>query len=64
MMNTMRLRPHLNYDYFPAATLENIEKWAAKVEVPLYAIDDQTAIQVIDGKVEVISEGEWKLFGS
>jgi dipeptidase E len=56
------LRPHLNANYFPAATLENMEKWAAKVEVPLYAIDDQTAIKVVDGTVEVISEGEWKLF--
>jgi dipeptidase E len=39
-----------------------MEKWSAKVAVPLYAIDDQTAIQVVDGEVEVISEGEWKLF--
>jgi peptidase E len=56
------IRPHLNADYFPIATLENMEKWAAKVDVPLYAIDDQSAIKVIDGEVEVISEGEWKLF--
>jgi dipeptidase E len=56
------LRPHLNADYFPSATLENMEKWAAKVDVPLYAIDDQTAIKVDDGTVEVISEGKWKLF--
>jgi dipeptidase E len=55
-------RPHLNSKDFPAATLENMEKWAAKVEVPLYAIDNQTALKVVDGKVEVISEGEWKLF--
>jgi len=56
------IRPHLNADYFPAATLENMEKWAAKIDVPLYAFDDQTAIKVVDGKVEVISEGEWKKF--
>jgi len=56
------IRPHLNADYFPVATLENMEKWAAKVDVPLYAFDDQTAIKVVDGKVEVVSEGEWKLF--
>jgi dipeptidase E len=30
--------------------------------VPSYAIDDQTAIKVIGGNVEVISEGHWKLF--
>ena len=56
------IRPHLNADYFPAATLENMEKWATKIDVPLYAFDDQTAIKVVDGKVEVISEGEWKKF--
>jgi len=56
------IRPHLNADYFPLATLENMAKWAAKVDVPLYAFDDQSAIKVVDGEVEVISEGEWKLF--
>jgi dipeptidase E len=30
--------------------------------VPAYAIDDQTAIKVVDGNVEVITEGHWKLF--
>ena len=64
---TMRLvdsviRPHLNSKMVPKATLENVEKWAARVDVPLYAIDDQTALKVIDGKVEVITEGKWKLF--
>jgi len=56
------LRPHLHADYFPTASLENMEHWAAKVDVPLYAIDDQTAIKVVDGAVEVVSEGQWKRF--
>ncbi len=56
------MRPHLNADYFPQATLERMEQAAAKVDVPLYAFDDQTAIKVVDGEVNVISEGEWKLF--
>ena len=38
------------------------EKWAAGMTVPAYAIDDETAIKVTDGTVEVISEGHWKLF--
>jgi hypothetical protein len=29
---------------------------------PLYAIDDETAIKVVDGEVEVVSEGAWRLF--
>jgi hypothetical protein len=38
------------------------ERWAAGMPVPCYAIDDQTAIEVTDGAVEVVSEGHWKLF--
>jgi dipeptidase E len=40
----------------------NAEKWAGRLPVPAYAIDDQTAVAVIDGTVEVVSEGHWKLF--
>jgi dipeptidase E len=52
--------PHLNA--FPQNTLPDAERWAADIGVPAYAIDEQTAIQVSDGTVEVISEGQWKLF--
>ena len=38
-----------------------IEAWAAGLSVPAYVIDDQTAITVVDGKVEVVTEGNWKL---
>lgn len=40
----------------------NIQRWAAKVPAPTYAIDDQTAIKVVGDTVEVVSEGRWKLF--
>jgi dipeptidase E len=56
------IRPHLGADYFPQATLENVEKWAARIDYPLYALDDQSALKVVDGKVEVVSSGAWKLF--
>jgi dipeptidase E len=46
----------------PENTLANAEKWAASIGAPCYAIDDETAIKVTDGTVEVISEGHWKLF--
>jgi hypothetical protein len=46
----------------PDASLANVERWAAEVPVPTYAIVDQTAIQVTDGTVEIISEGHWTLF--
>jgi len=55
------LFPHLEREDMPDTSLANIEKWAAGIPVPAYAIDDQTAIKVVDGTVEVISEGHWKL---
>ena len=39
------------------------EHWAARIGGPAYAIDDQTGIQVVDGRAEVISEGNWRYFG-
>ncbi len=53
--------PHLDHPEMADATLSNIEKWAAGIPVPTYAIDDNTAIRVVDGTVDVISEGEWRL---
>lgn len=54
--------PHLGM--LPYNTMAAAEKWAAGMQGPAYAIDDQTAIKVIDGEVEVVSEGNWKLFSS
>jgi dipeptidase E len=53
--------PHLNL--FPTNTMADAERWAAEIGVPAYAIDEQTAIKVVDGSVEVISEGQWTKFG-
>jgi dipeptidase E len=54
--------PHLDHPNLPDNSIADAEKWAARLSVPAYAIDDQTAIQVTDGVVEVISEGHWKFF--
>ncbi|RDB34250.1 peptidase E [Exiguobacterium sp. RIT594] len=54
--------PHLDHELLPENTLDEAVKWAADLTGPSYAIDDQTAIQVVDGVVEVISEGHWKRF--
>ncbi len=54
--------PHVDHPDLPENTMANAEKWAAGMPVPAYAIDDQTAIRVTDGNVEVVSEGHWKLF--
>jgi dipeptidase E len=56
------LLPHLDHDDHPESTTARVERMAAEVPVPTYGIDDQTAIQVTDDAVEVVSEGHWKLF--
>jgi len=56
------LLPHLDHADHPESTTEKIARMAANVPVPTYGIDDDTALQVVDGTVEVISEGYWKLF--
>ncbi len=58
------LHPHLDAEYMPMASLAHLEKWAAGVAVPAYAIDDQTALKVINSEVSVVSEGHWKCFTS
>jgi len=58
----LALLPHVGHERFPENSLANCEKWSSKLPVPLYAIDDQTAIKVVDGTAEVVSEGHWKLF--
>ncbi|HEX9036148.1 MAG TPA: Type 1 glutamine amidotransferase-like domain-containing protein [Ktedonobacterales bacterium] len=55
------IAPHLDYPTFPENSMAELEKWAAKMHVPAYLIDDETAIQVVGGVIEVISEGHWKL---
>jgi dipeptidase E len=52
--------PHLGL--LPDNTMAGAEKWAAEIAGPAYAIDDETAIKVTDGTVEVVSEGEWRRF--
>jgi dipeptidase E len=54
--------PHLESPDHPDASLPNAEKWAAHIPAPTYAIDDETAITVVDGATRVVSEGQWKLF--
>ncbi len=56
------LFPHLDHERSPQNSLANAERWAAGRPVPTYAIDDQTAIKVTDGAVEIVTEGHWKLF--
>jgi dipeptidase E len=54
--------PHVDHELLPENTMAAAQGWAAGLPVPGYAIDDETAIRVVDGAVDVVSEGHWKLF--
>jgi dipeptidase E len=54
--------PHLDQPDLPENTMAAAERWAAGLGGPAYAIDGETAIKVVDGTVEVVSEGNWKPF--
>jgi dipeptidase E len=54
--------PHVDHPDLPENTMAAAEQWAAGLSNPAYAIDDDTAIMVVDGTVEVVSEGHWKRF--
>lgn len=56
--------PHLDHPDLPENTMADAERWARDIGGPSYAIDDQTAIEVVDGAVRVVSEGRWKHFAA
>src|SRR5436305_5581775 len=58
------LLPHLDHENHPESSTPKVERMAAEVGVPTYGIDDQTAIKVVDGTAEVVTEGHWKLFAA
>jgi dipeptidase E len=53
--------PHLALEGQPGNSITEAQQWAAGISGPAYAIDDQTAITVVDDTIEVISEGHWQL---
>ena len=54
--------PHLDNESLPDNTMAAARKWAAGLDCVAYAIDDETAICVVDGVVDVVSEGHWHRF--
>lgn len=52
--------PHLDHPDMPGNTLRHATEWATGIDGPSYAIDDHTAIVVVDGEVDVVSEGQWR----
>lgn len=54
--------PHLDHEQLPKNTFSHAASWAAGLECPAYAIDDETAIRVVGTDVDVVSEGKWHRF--
>ena len=54
--------PHLDHPSLPENTMPAAESWAAGLGNPAYAIDDDTAIRVVDGDVDIVTEGTWRYF--
>ncbi len=52
-------RPHLNSPDFPKVRKQFLEKIRKKLKYPLYALDDQSALKISNGKIQVISEGKY-----
>ena len=54
--------PHLNSPHFPNLREENVKKIAERIPKKIYAMDDNGALKVVDGMIEVVSEGEYLEF--
>lgn len=51
--------PHLNSKYFKKVRIKNIEKLSEKIKKPIYALDDNSALKIVNNKIEIVSEGKW-----
>ena len=58
------LKPHLNSPDFPDRTPAWFEEAAAKLDFPVYALDDDSAVRVRGGATDVVSDGAWRLLNS
>lgn len=54
------IKPHVNNKYFPGRTFKSVEENAKETHYPIYALDDDSAIKIDNGKTEVVSKGKWK----
>lgn len=51
--------PHLNSQYFPKLKEENIREVTKGMTEKIYVLDDQSALKIVDGVTEIISEGKY-----
>ncbi len=55
-------RPHFGSEHFPRVNKENMDRIAKEIGEPIYVADDMTAVKVVDGKAEVVSEGKYLVY--
>ncbi|HZL08006.1 MAG TPA: Type 1 glutamine amidotransferase-like domain-containing protein [Candidatus Dormibacteraeota bacterium] len=53
------VRPHFGAPHRGTITKDFLQTIAQAINLPIYAIDDQSAVKVIDENIEIISEGTW-----
>lgn len=56
--------PHLNSPDLPYGTLRWFERAAAKLDFPVYALDDDSAVRVRGDEIDVVSGGQWRLLNA
>lgn len=54
--------PHLNSPHFPKMNEDDLRKVTEGMKEKMYAMDDDGALKIIDGKIEIISEGKYLEF--
>lgn len=54
--------PHVGHELMPENTMAEAQRWVTDLGAEAYAIDDQSAIRVTQGSVDVVSEGVWRHF--
>jgi len=54
--------PHLNSPHFNLRKEEAIREAVKDIHGKVYAMDDNSALKIVDGKIEIISEGKYLIF--
>lgn len=58
------VRPHLNSPHFPYARVAYLSEVAKHTKEPIYAIDDNSAVEVAGKKIKIVSEGRFATFNT
>lgn len=51
--------PHLNSPYFTNRNEAHMKEALTMVDEKIFALDDQSALEVVDDKVKIVGEGKW-----